>query len=386
MPWRESDVSEERLRFVILADQAESNRTALCSQFGVSRQTGYKWLRRYREAGAPGVERERSRRPRSSPAQASAEWTAAVRGARQQRPDWGARKLLAVLRRERPELPAVSSSTIHRILLRENLVEVEDRHHPALQRFERAQPNELWQMDFKGPLGFNQGVGPLSVLDDHSRYLLALQRLGSTRLSGVRDTLEATFANCGLPEYLLVDHGTPWYNGYSPWGWTELSVWILRQGIRMVLSGVRHPQTQGKVERMHGALQRALRKRHAPMDQQHWLDEFRYEYNHLRPHEAIGMQVPASLWSPSPRCYQPSPQPWIYPPGWQVHSLAGEGQLCWRGRRWEISCALRGQQIALELSGDRALVHYCNITLRELDLRNGTSVVLPANPFRFLQG
>jgi transposase InsO family protein len=386
MPWRECAVPDERLQFVILANQPASNVSALCCQFGVSRQTGYKWLGRYREAGAAGVVRERSRRPRSSPRRTPAEWTAALIAARRERPDWGARKLLTVLRRERPELPVVSSSTAHRILLRENLVAAEDRHRPALQRFERAQPNELWQMDFKGPPGFNQGIGPLSILDDHSRYLLALQQVGSTRLSGVRDTLEATFINCGLPEYLLVDHGTPWYNGYSPWGWSELSVWILRQGIRMVLSGVRHPETQGKVERMHEALQLALRKRHGCADRQCWLDEFRHEYNHLRPHEGIGMQVPASRWNPSPRPYQPAPQEWIYPAGWLVHGLAGEGQLCWLGRRWEISRALRGQQIALEVNGDRVLVHYCNITLREFDLRSGANIVLPVNPFRLLQG
>jgi transposase InsO family protein len=379
-------VSDERLRFVVLADQGGSNQAALCRQFGVSRQTGYKWLRRYREAGAQGVQRERSRRPRLSPRRAPAECTAAVIAARQRRPDWGARKLLRILREEHPELPALASSTIHRILLREHLVAVEDRHRPAPRRFERTQPNELWQMDFKGSHGFHLATGPLSILDDHSRYLLALQQLGNLRWDGVRDTLEATFIRCGLPEQLLIDHGTPWYNNASPWGWTELSVWILRQGIRLLLSGVRHPQTQGKVERMHGALQRALRKRPASGLQQPWLDEFRHEYNQLRPHEGIGMQVPATRWSPSPRPYQPTPPEWTYPADWLVHILAGDGQLRWHGRRWDISCALRQQPVALEVLGDRVLVHYCNITLREFDLRSGANVALPANPFRFLQG
>jgi len=386
MAWRKVAVADERLRFVVAADDPERCMAELCRRFGISRQTGYKWLRRYRQEGPGAVLAERSRRPRATPRQAPAELVEAVQAARRQRPDWGARKLVEVLRAARPELAPAARSTVHRILLRAHLVVAEDRHRPAPRRFERARPNELWQMDFKGPQGFNKGPGPLSILDDHSRYLLALRQLGSLRLNAVRDALEAVLESCGLPECLLLDHGTPWFNCFSPWGWTELSVWILRQGIRIRLSGVRHPQTQGKVERMHGALQRAVRKRQAPANQQPWLDQFRYEYNHLRPHEALGMQTPAARWSPSPRRYQPTPPDWVYPADWLLQTLAGEGQLWWHGRRWEISAALRRQPVALELLGDRALVHFCNITLRELNLRTGQNRVLAANPFRLLPG
>jgi transposase InsO family protein len=360
---------------------------AQCREFGVSRQTGYTWLKRYEEGGGEAVLSERSRRPHHSPRKAPAEIEEAIKRLRMDKPDWGARKLLAVILGERPELAAnkISVTTAHRILDREHLIAPEDRHKPAVQRFERKEPNELWQMDFKGPQGFNKGSGPLSIQDDFSRFLLVLQQLDGQKLKSVKARMAVTFEDNGLPEFLLIDHGTPWYNNWSPWGWTELTVWLMRQGIRIILCGVRHPQTQGKVERMHGALQRAIRKRSATADLQSWLDEFRYEYNHVRPHEGIGMVTPASRWQPSPRRYQPNPKEWEYPSNWEVHRLEGEGRLQWQGKRWEISWALRGQTVGLQQTGSRVLVHFCNVALREIDLRTGRNVVLPVSPLRDLQ-
>jgi transposase InsO family protein len=341
------------------------------------------WLRRHQEGGAKAVLQERSRRPHRSPRATQKEVVEAIRDLRRDKPDWGARKLLAVLRRTHQEWK-VSPTTVHRILDREGLISARDRRQPALKRFERQAPNELWQMDFKGPQGFNKGVGPLSVQDDYSRYVVTLKQLGGTRLMAVRETLQTTFESNGLPDAMLMDHGTPWFNGWSPWGWTELSVWIMRQGVRIYLSGVRHPETQGKVERMHESLQQAIRKRKPQVDQQ-WLDEFRHEYNHVRPHEGIGMVTPAARWRPSMRQYQSQPREWEYPAGWEVRRLAGEGQLSWRGQRWEISNALRNQLVGLQQCEHRVLVYFCNVPLREIDLRTGKNVVLPANPFRQLR-
>jgi len=383
MPWRKVDVSDQRLEFVVRASEPNGCIAALCREYGVSRQTGHKWLRRHQEGGAKAVMEERSRRPQRSPgvtAQEVVEW---IRDLRRDKPDWGARKLLVVLRRKHPEWD-VSATTVHRILDREGLIAPADRRQTALKRFERQAPNELWQMDFKGPQGFNKGIGPLSVQDDYSRYVVTLKQLGGTRLKPVQETLQAIFEADGLPESLLMDHGTPWYNGWSPWGWTELSVWIMQQGVRIYLSGVRHPETQGKVERMHESLQQAIRKRKAQVDQQ-WLDEFRHEYNHVRPHEGIGMVTPSERWHPSARRYQAQPREWEYPSGWEVHRLSGEGQLSYCKRRWEISNALRNQLVGLQRTEDRVLVYFCNVPLREIDLRAGRNAVLPANPFRQLR-
>ena len=373
MPWRESSVVEQRLQFVVAASRREQGFSSLCRQFGISRQTGYTWLKRYAAGGSSQVV-DRSRRPLHSPARTAAEVEQEVIQLRQRWPDWGAPKLYTLLQRQHGGSSPVAVRTVHRILERHDLIRERDRNIPALKRFERNQPNELWQMDFKGLHGpaRNQSsktspVGPLSILDDHSRYVLALEQLGSTAMCGVQATLETTFQQCGVPDAMLMDHGTPWWNAASPWGLTEVAVWIMRQGVRLMFSGVRHPQTQGKVERMHGALQQAARKRRADLVEQTWLDLFRHEYNHIRPHASLGMATPASRWRPSARLFQSAPPDWDYPASMQVMRLAGEGQLGWCGRRWEISRALRRQRIGLELLGSRAIVYFCRTPVRELD-------------------
>jgi Integrase core domain len=151
-------------------------------------------------------------------------------------------------------------------------------------------------------------------------------------------------------------------------------VWILRQGIRIAFSGFRHPQTQGKVERMHGVLQPASRKRQRHFEDQHWLDEFRHEYNHLRPHQALGMQTPASRWQPSARRFQPDPPDWNYAADIEPFRLSSQGQLRWGGQRWEISRALRHQLVGLQRVHHRVLVYFCNAVVRELDLGAGRNL------------
>lgn len=377
-------MSEERLRFVIAASRGEKTQQELASEFGISRQTGHKWLQRYRAEGSSGVLVERSRAPKRRPLESPPEVVSACIGLRERWPDWGARKLHFLLQKQRPELPLVGVSTVQRILAREGLIREKDRHLPAIGRFERASPNELWQMDFKGPQGFRQRSGPLSVLDDHSRFLLTLEHLENARTRAVQDSLRKTFDHHGLPDQMLIDHGTPWWNANSPWGWTELSVWIMRQGIRIYLSGIRHPQTQGKVERMHASLVSAIHKRRADADEQQWLDEFRQEYNHVRPHEALAMATPASRWKPSSRAFCADPAPWEYPATQLPVQLSDTGQMRWHGRRWNVSRALHNQTVGLEVTGNRCLVYFCNTPVQELDLLSGATAALPIDPFRSL--
>jgi transposase InsO family protein len=382
MGWRESKVVEERLRFVVLASRGERTMSELCREFGISRQTGYVWWKRYQEGGSVRMQ-DRSRRPLHSPRRTAADLEQKVIGLRRQWPDWGAAKLAEMLSRGEPDV-RLPARTVHRILVRHGLIDHTERHRAATQRFERAAPNELWQMDFKSGAP-QSAVGPLSVLDDHSRYLILLRRLGSTQLIGVQRSLEETFRAVGLPESMLMDHGTPWWNGASPWGLTELSVWIMRLGIRLIYSGVAHPQTQGKVERMHGALERAVRRRAGDREDQQWLDAFRAEYNHLRPHEALRMATPASVWRRSSRAFPERLPEWEYASGTLCLQLGGEGQLGWKGRRWEISRALRRQRVGIEQLGDRAIVYFCRTPVRELDLRTGAAIALLGAPRRSLQ-
>jgi len=374
---------EERLRFVVAANRQEKTIKELCDEFGISRQTGHIWKKRYETEGAGGLT-DRSRRPASSPQRTGSEKERAVIELRQKWPDWGAAKLARILSQQDPpvELPR---RTVHRILERHGMIAEQDRRQVALKRFARTAPNELWQMDFKGPQA-NQGpVGPLSILDDYSRYLLLLRHLGSTRMSGVQESLQKTFEIAGLPDSMLIDHGIPWWNSNSPWGLTELSVWIMRVGVRLVYSGVCHPQTQGKVERMHGALQRAIRKRKANAEDQSWLDKFREEYNTVRPHEALDMATPSSLWRPSQRTMPETLREWEYASTMKCYRLAGEGQLSWKGRRWEISRALRRQLVGIEQLGHRAIVYFCRTPVRELDLNTKTATPILGVSIRSLQ-
>jgi len=189
MPRKTMDVHEQRVRFALAADGQEKRFSQLCKEFGISRPTGYEWRERFERDGLAGIV-EHSRRPQHSPRQTEPQLVERVMQLRQRYPDWGARKLRVVLEREGVYL---GYSTIHRILLRQNLVHEGDRRDVATGRFERAHPNELWQMDFKGAKQWDQTVGPLSVLDDHSRYVLVLQAVGSTRGELVREQLESAF-------------------------------------------------------------------------------------------------------------------------------------------------------------------------------------------------
>lgn len=158
----------------------------------------------------------------------------------------------------------------------------------------------------------------LKVLDDHSRYVITLAALGSTRAGLVREQLEAAFIGCGVPEAMLMNHGVPWWSWAGPQAATTgLAPWLMKQGIRLHWSGIGHPQTQGKLERFHGELQRALEKRgFTGEDPQTWLDRYRWEHNHVRPHEALDMATPASRWRPSTRRYDPQAH-------WNIRKVPG---------------------------------------------------------------
>jgi transposase InsO family protein len=374
MAWGMVDVDEQRMRFVVAASRREKSMRELCKDAQISRPTGYSWLRRFATGGLAAVV-EKSRRPHHSPTRTATAIEQRIVELREKRPDWGARKIHLLLQGEGVPLP---EATIHRILVRNHLVRPQDRHRQAVQRFSRGAPNQLWQMDFKGPVGWQAPVGPLSILDDHSRYAITLYGTWSSKAELVKERLEEAFQRCGVPEEMLMDHGTPWWNMKAATGWTWLTVWMMKQGIQLHFSGYRHPQTQGKVERFHGSLQAATQRRGWPWgeDRQLWLDEFRYEYNHVRPHEALGMKTPATVWQKSERDYQPRPSAWEYEAGAEVRKLAEQGQLYVAGRRWEISRALAGEWVQLVRLDERILVYYCRSLVRELDLAHQRSTAV----------
>jgi transposase InsO family protein len=370
--WNALEVSTQRIKFAIRASSGQESLTALCREFGISRPTGYLWRQRYRQCQRLEELVEHSRRPHHSPAQTAGEKEQRVIALRQQYPDWGAAKLARLLQREHLAIPRI---TVHRILLRHGLVRERDRHRAATRRFERDAPNQLWQMDFKGMPASRPGCLPLVVLDDHSRYLLGLFETTSTQAEPVARHLTTIFERAGLPEAMLMDHGAPWWSMQSGSGWTWLTVWLMKQGIGVHLSGYRHPQTQGKVERCNGSLEAAMLRRPpaAAQNWRDWLEQYRQEYNHLRPHQALAMEVPASRWSPSARRFEAQPKPWEYPDPPRVHRVGPNGGLSLRGRFYFVSRALIGEPVQLEFAENRILVWFCRTLVRELDVAEGTS-------------
>jgi transposase InsO family protein len=373
MPWRVTGVMGLRIAFVQRVSEGRESFAAVCRAFGVSRPTGYRWWRRYCLAGSATALQDRSRRPQRSPGRTVRRVEAQVVKLRQ-RHGWGARKLRVLLAAEGIILPEI---TIHRILKRHDLIERDRSARPAVQRFERGSPNELWQVDFKGemPCG-RRRCYPLSVLDDHSRFAVGLFGLAGTRAVPVQRSLIAAFEQYGMPAALLLDHGPPWWSTTNGHGFTWLSVWLMQQGIRLCYSGVGHPQTQGKVERFHRTLKHAVRRHGYPPNLpawQSWLSDFRDEYNGLRPHESLDLAPPASRYHPSPRAYDPHPPVWEYPEGAEVRRLNSQGCLDWQRRRLFVCEALAGQHVQIKPLDHLLLVRYRDTYVREIDLGTGRS-------------
>ena len=337
---------DNRMEFVSLAGMAGANVSRLCRRFGISRKTGYKWLARV--AAGSGLE-DRSRRPRGSPRRTPASAEAMVLGLRDSQPSWGGRKLHRRLR-DQGEDAVPAASTITAILRRHDRLEVAEAARPAVTRFEHPVPNALWQMDFKGHFGIGGGrCHPLTVLDDHSRYVVCLTACADEVTATVRSCLVATFRRYGLPERMNMDNGSPWGDGPGT-RYTPLTVWLLRLGIRVGHSRPYHPQTNGKDERFHRTLKRDVITRQSYPDLaacQHAFDGFRHVYNAERPHEALSLAVPASRYRPSWRDYPELLAAIEYDPLDQVRIVQQGGRVSFHGRTLLLPKAFHGEHVGL---------------------------------------
>lgn len=374
MPWKRMDVDEQRMQFVIRATSQKEPFGALCREFGISRPTGYLWRRRYEQTRSLTSLVEHSRRPHRSP-QRTTQWKEQRVTELRRQTGWGAKKLHTVLRDEQQLTLAVR--TIHRILERAGLIS-EEVHGPAPGRFERSAPNELWQMDCKGKYPLQRGeCHPLSILDDHSRFVVGLYALSELTTAQAYPCVVRTLERYGVPQAMLMDRGTLWWSPSNGWALTWLSVRLIEQGIRLIYGRVCHPQTQGKVERFHRTLGAELRHRGVPEGIAQWpsaLEQIRENYNQRRPHEALGMQRPAQRYFPSPRAYREKPVEWEYPEGSEVVRLNTQGSLVegWR-RRWFVCQALARQRVRVERFDGKLLVSYRHMYIREINLATGRS-------------
>lgn len=380
MPWRTESAMDQRVEFVIRAEGGEESISELCGEYGISRPTGYLWLRRYREVGSISGLAEHSRRPLHMPRRTDSAIEAAVLSLRDEK-GWGAPKLAKVLSTRGI---TVAPATAHRILKRAGRV-VQPVVDKTTTRFERAECNELAQMDFKGEytLSARQKCYPLSFLDDRSRYAHGLWPLASTGGEGVKHSLEGYFREHGVPLSILMDHGTPWFSTTNQHGLTWVAVWLIKQGVVLRYSGIGHPQTQGKVERFHQTLKARTKHRGEPatmQEWQRWAAEFLQEYNHERPHESLGMKTPAEIYQAvNLRPYQERPRDWEYSGG-TLKRLNTQGMLYYRQHTYFVSEALATERVRVDELEGKLLVTFRHMTVREIEVRTGrsTAVLLPA--------
>lgn len=348
MGWREVSVMGQRREFVELAMQEGANRRELCRRFGISPDVGYKWLARW--AAGEREFADRSRRPHTSPQRSGAVIEAAILAIRDAHPAWGARKIARCLEREGLVPPAIS--TAHEVLRRHGRIVWPDGHAGAGQRFEKEAPNLLWQMDFKGWVSLCDATRchPLTVVDDHSRYAVCLSACGNQRSDTVQGRLEAAFRRCGLPQAFFVDNGPPWGDA-SGEHWTRLGVWLLKLGITVLHSRPYHPQSRGKNERFHRTLKAevfALRQFRDLAEVQCALDRWRAIYNFERPHQALGQEVPATRYRPSPRT-MPERLPQVEYDEHETVRTVGTSKdyVSFKGRLWNVPRAFRGERVAI---------------------------------------
>ena len=377
MPWLETPVRDQRIQFVMTARRRGANVSAVCRAFGISRKTGYKWLAREAAAGSVAVLADRSRRPHHSPQRTPPAIVARI-GALREAFGWGGDKLAVLLRAEGIGL---TPRTVDRVIQREGWTRADAAPAPAGRRFVHAAPNDLWQMDAKGayPLAAGGWCHPLSVLDDHSRFAVGLAALPTLQTRVVQPALVRIFEHYGVPTAMLMDHGTPWWSTAGTGGLTRLGVFLLKQGIRLIYGAVRHPQTQGKVERFHRTLGERLRWSGVPTTLRGFAETFawfREEYNDVRPHEALGLEPPSVHFYRSRRAYDARPRPWEYPRAVTVRTVRSNGQVTLAGTSYFVSMALAGETVACVAHEDRLLVMFRHMYVRELHPRTEHSVPL----------
>ncbi len=354
MPWTVSTPMTQRLDFVEDFARGLYTMSELCAHYAISRRVGYKWLQRYRVLGPDGLADQR-RTPHRSPTRTAPDVVAVLVAARRAHPTWGPRKLLPYLARRHPDGAWPVASTVGELLKRAGLVRGRRRRrpvgHPGRPTSAIDAPNAVWTADFKGQ--FRTGDGhycyPLTVADAYSRYLLGCQGLAHPTTALTRAVFERVFREYGLPERIRTDNGAP-FATCALGRLSQLSAWWIRLGITPELIEPAHPEQNGRHERMHKTLKReATRPAAATLGaQQRRFTTFRTEFNTERPHEALGQQPPATVYTPSPRPYPRRLPPLEYPAHFEVRLVSANGGIRWHSGWVNCSHVLCWEYVGFE--------------------------------------
>jgi transposase InsO family protein len=374
MPWKEMNSMNQRLEFAMRSLRT-GNFSELCAEYGISPKTGYKWQRRLLEHGVAGLG-EASRRPKRSPEALEESVVCRMVALKVAHRAWGPRKIRAVYRRLHGAAP--SESSFKRVLERAGLTQRRRvrRVVAPTQRLHSGQrgeePNGVWTVDFKGWWKTaGRRCEPLTVRDECSRFVLAVQAMESTAGEPVRRCFQGLFERYGLPRAIRSDNGVPFAQSQALLGLTRLSAWWVALGIELERGRPGCPQDNGAHERMHRDLAWEIEATGAAQDQAA-LEVWRTEYNEQRPHEALGMRTPAEVYQPSPRRFQGTPQQLLYP-GMLPRRIGRQGDLKWENHRIFITTALAGWDVGLKPTGEGTLeVWFGHLLLGWLDPRTAS--------------
>lgn len=351
MSWKERTVEQMREEFARRVLARERSKAALCREYGISRPTGDKWLKRFLNSESMS---DRSRAPKSVPGRINPVLEDEIVAVRKKYPAIGAVKLRAMMASKGcNDLPC--ARTFNNVFHRHGLIEHSDSQAAMpCERFEKAAPNEMWQADFKGHFAMKNGYRchPLNILDDHSRFNLCVEALQGETFGDVKPVMERLFREYGLPFSFLCDNGNPWGTAQSL-GYTRFEVWLMELGILTLHGRIRHPQTQGKEERFNRSFTRECLRHHEIRDLVHAqqvFDEYRTFYNEVRPHCALELDVPQSHYRNSNKQFSEVIAPWEYGPEYKLCKVKESGYFNYNGQGYFLSEAFAGKQIAVRES------------------------------------
>jgi len=378
MPWRELKPMEQKVLFIADYLRGTSNFSSLCTRYGISRKTGYKWVARYDEQGIEGLE-EHSRRPHQCPHQTPYRLQQAIIELRTQghsRP--GPKKIQQLLQQRHPNEVTPSQTTIHKVLKQAGLIKKQPRKRrvsPYAEPFAPVhEPNECWSVDFKGQFKLANGrwCYPLTVMDHHSRYLIGCQSLTGVKTLGTQHVFTHLFKEYGLPRRIRSDNGTPFASKATA-GLSRLSLWWIRLGIMPERIAAGQPQQNGRHERMHRTLKQETTQPPAPSMklQQQRFNLFRHRYNHERPHEALQQKTPASCYQSSPRLWPDKLPELEYPEYYDVRRVTHCGGVYWHNGLVYVSHLLHDEWVGMDEVDDGIWkIYYEPVCLGQFDIRN----------------
>jgi len=372
MPWKETDVVELRTEFAIRAMGKGIPFVKLCREYGISPKTGYKWKARFQNEGIGGLA-DQSRRPHSSPAQAGEDVVCRVVELKLAHLNWGPKKICELYARREPCRERPSLSTVKRILDKAGLVErrrLRNRESCGriADRIEAFAPNDVWSVDFKGWWYSRTGdrIEPLTVRDSFSRYILCAKVLRDGRAETVRRHFERIFELNGLPGAIRSDNGPPFASDRSPLGLTQLSAWWVALGINLDRIRPGHPQENGAHERMHRDIAVELESDKQDAEA---LEIWRHEYNHERPHEALGMKMPAEIYRKSERRFEAGALQLEYEDGFLRRTVHCTGTIQLDGAVIRIGRAFAGWDVGVQpIEAGRYAIWFGKLRLGEVDL------------------